>query len=189
MRHRRSLVLLTAVSLTAVLAACGDTPTPPEEPTGPEETTDGDATAEYPEDLVVEVQDLSGSVPPPWDSLETVTIGPDGLTYTAGSRYEDEPMFSETLEPEDGALAAVMAAWEALDVPPTTADYDDSHHSEGDGGDYVITYVTGTGYDSTATGDDDAMDELVAVALDQVPEDVRAEGQAVIEEYNDSEDG
>ncbi|MGO1739820.1 MAG: hypothetical protein ACTHYM_12580 [Actinomycetaceae bacterium] len=189
----RSRLVLAAVLLAAGLSACDDPVGPTEDPTGPdpEEPSEGPADdAAYPDDLVVEVESLSGSVPPPFDSLETVTIGPEGLTYTAGSRYEDEPMYSETVPADDGELEEVMAAWEALDVPVDTGDgYDQSHSSVGAGGSYVITHVNGTGYGSTATGDDDPIFELVDVALDQVPQQLRDEGQAAIEEYNASEDG
>ncbi|MGC5617037.1 hypothetical protein [Georgenia sp. Z1491] len=190
--HRRLTAVVAAALLTLGVSACDDpSVAPTEEPTadGEETTTADGPSADYPDDLTIEVRSLSGSVPPPHDSMETVTVGPDGITYTAGSRYEDEPLFSETFDAQDGDLEEVMAAWEALGVPADTGDgYDDSHSSGGAGGDYVITQVTGTGYDSSATGDHQPMWDLVDAALDVVPQEVRDEGEAAIEEYNASED-
>ncbi|MGC5628034.1 hypothetical protein ACPYO6_07270 [Georgenia sp. Z1344] len=189
-RGRRARAAVAVVLLAAGLAACDDPVGPTEDPTVTDPTDDPEVDAAYPADLEIEVESLSGSVPPPHDSLETVTVGPDGITYTAGSRYEDEPRFTETVDAQEGDLEEVMAAWEALEVPADTGDgYDDSHSSGGVGGSYVIAHVSGTGYNSAVTGDDDAIFELVEIALDQVPAEVRSEGESAIEEYNASDEG
>jgi hypothetical protein len=132
----------------------------------------------------------SGSVPPPHDSQERVVINPDlTATYSAGSRYdEDNPLYTADYELSREEYDEVLSAWDGLGIPEHTSDLDSSHSSDGDGGAYAIVYVTGGPYDATATGDDDQMWDFVDTALDTVPDETRAEGEAAISEYNDGED-
>ena len=178
------LPLAAAVLAGALgLAACGSTPV---EPTTEPGTGDGPASGSP----TVEVISNSGSVPPPYDTQERVVISPDlTATYAAGSRYdEDDPLFTSDYELTQEVYDEVMARWDGLGVPDVTWESDSRHSSEGDGGAYAIVHVTGDGYDAGATGDDDEMWAFVDTALGTVPDEIRAEGEAALEEYNDSED-
>ncbi|MGO1562235.1 hypothetical protein CZ771_01575 [Actinomycetales bacterium JB111] len=180
---RRATVAAAALVGALGLAACGSTPVEPTTESGP----GGDGG---PARTTLEVFSNSGSVPPPHDSQERVVIHPDlTATYFAGSRYdEDNPLYTADYELTREQYDEVLSVWDSLGIPEHTGDTDSSHSSDGDGGAYAIVYVTGGPYDAAATGDDDEMWDFVDTALDTVPDESRAEGEAAVSEYNDSED-
>ena len=198
MRTSRLTVAAAALALALGMSACQENdpvgPVPPDETEtdgsvddpGPDTDPDADQTAE----AVIDVISNSGSVAPPHDTQERIVISPDlTATYSVGSRYDEEnPFSSEAFDVTQEEYDEVLDAWDALGIDEQ-ADGDSSYSSGGVGGAYAIVTVSGGPYDASAYGEMPEFMAFMSDALALVPDDLRAEGQDLLDRYNDGEFG